>query len=451
MAPCMGGNNFLLTGYSLKNMFGDFFKTAYQAASNAGRTACDAVSSGVEKVGVAAKAAKDYTIEKANQAKNYTVEKANQAKNYGVEKASQVKNYGITKATEARDFVIDNALEAFMFVADHSTGMKEVIAGVSAEVVAGGPARMIPGSGTVRDKVRDAVTKKLNYQPVNRVSMPCPKCGNPVPDIQKDGKFMIPLEGGGCAMVDTPPQAPIDNEGKQGRLITYVNGIFTTSDDHCATLHALKNSTGASVFGVYNATESGKSAGLSLDVWQTDSDRQLILEANRGKEIAVGDGRNPAVDTLSEYISSQVAAGQKPEIWSHSQGGAALSLALYDARNALANGGAASEPLSGVTVKSFGSAAPQWPNGPTYEHYVHVDDPVPTALGLGRDPAAATSRAGKDANGNPGKVIYFSGNPGGPFETTNPKKGIPSVDSHDVQENYLKMEKQQNSPKTSTH
>ena len=44
----------------------------------------------------------------------------------------------------------------------------------------------------------------------------------------------------------------------------------------------------------------------------------------------------------------------------------------------------ASMDLSDVFVRSFGSASFEWPQGPYYEHFFHVDDIVPVSVGLGR-------------------------------------------------------------------
>jgi hypothetical protein len=96
--------------------------------------------------------------------------------------------------------------------------------------------------------------------------------------------------------------------------------------------------------------------------------------------------------------------------------------------------------LDGVQVKSFGSAAPQWPDGPSYEHYVHVNDFTPVAYGLGDQ--AANDRANAGSNST---VIRFSGSPaGGAFKTVNPDKNAPLSfeGNHHIVQTYLKMEKQ---------
>ena len=90
-----------------------------------------------------------------------------------------------------------------------------------------------------------------------------------------------------------------------------------------------------------------------------------------------------------------------------------------------------------------GAAAPQWVDGPQYEHYIHMSDPVPTLFGLGRNPAGDAALAGKGA-----KVIRFAGDVNGtaPFETADPQKKWlwSNADTHAVDKSYLKMEKQRN-------
>ena len=104
--------------------------------------------------------------------------------------------------------------------------------------------------------------------------------------------------------------------GEPPRDIVYVNGINTNRAAHCMTLKAIAEQTCARVIGIYNATE-----GAAQDALQTGQDRRLIKAANEGKVPRTQDGRNPAVDALGRFITSEVRSGRKPEIWAHSQGG----------------------------------------------------------------------------------------------------------------------------------
>jgi len=223
--------------------------------------------------------------------------------------------------------------------------------------------------------------------------------------------------------------------GKPPRTIFYVNGINTNRSTHCETLKQIGDMTCANVVGIYNATE-----GMPKDALQTGMDRSLIDQAADGRRNLAHDGRNPAVDTLSDLIVQETRAGRPPEIMAHSQGGAVTSLALYDANNTLKAGppGAANS-LAGTKVTSFGAAAPSWVQGPNYTHYVHVNDFTPINFGVGDHPSAAETGGGK--------LVKFSGEPGGPFSTDKLDKHIFAHPTkyHGIDDQlYLKMYDQQN-------
>jgi hypothetical protein len=225
--------------------------------------------------------------------------------------------------------------------------------------------------------------------------------------------------------------------GMPDRTIFHVNGITTQLKSYidkkgkyhmgfCDQLQNIANSTCATVVGVYNATEvpppeenPSKEAdavrkaaiaevlGTGKDLLQTAEDQRLIEGAAAGRRIPDSDGRNPAVDTLTEVIVQEARSGNNngTEISGHSQGGAIASLAFYQARQVWSDEGRGPQ-LPRFKVKSFGSAAPLWDDGQAYEHYVHVNDLTPVDFGLGDSPAGDKKRAGTDA-----RVIRFSGNP----------------------------------------
>lgn len=285
------------------------------------------------------------------------------------------------------------------------------------------------------------------------VACPLPPKGG-LSDLQADGWFMSPTNDGQCAL--TPPcagavQAREKAEvspcckaqraaGMAPRDIVYVNGIQNSQQEACATLHAIAEQTCARVIGVYNASAGKGKVGFMKDSAQTAQDRNLIKAAGEGKVAPTLDGRNPAVDTLFKTIYEDLKNKNAPEIWAHSQGGAVTSLALYDAKNTLAAETGSPDPLAGVKIKSMGSAAPQWPDGPEYEHYIHVNDFTPTSLGLGPD---ATKVATKKA-GNGAKVIRFSGDATSGFNDESPKKDwFPAnTANHGMEAVYIEMEKQ---------
>ena len=184
---------------------------------------------------------------------------------------------------------------------------------------------------------------------------------------------------------------------------------------------------------MYNATE-----GMSKDLLEVNEDRRLIKQAAGDKPALTGDGRNPSVDTLSDLIFTKVSQGQPPELWAHSQGGAITSLALYSAKNRLKMANLpGDDPLGGIQVTSMGSAAPSWPDGPSYEHYVNVNDLTPISFGLGTNPAGDAKNAGEGA-----KVIRFGGDPGQTITDHPAPQWFPSMTAHhDVAQTYLPMER----------
>ena len=161
--------------------------------------------------------------------------------------------------------------------------------------------------------------------------------------------------------------------GQAPKHIVYVNGIQNDKADQCVTLQKIANQTCAQVLGVHNATAGKDTSGFASDVWQTKGDRDLIARANAGKPVQTHDGRNPAVDSLSDVLFNSVQDGDPPEIYAHSQGGAIASLASYDANTGLKRAGYTSG-VSDVYVTSLASAAQSWPPTMRGKHFINVQD-----------------------------------------------------------------------------
>ncbi len=440
--------------------WGDTLKDAWNGATTAAKDAANAIGRGVETAAdwTVDKAVKgwDYTSEKAVQAWDYTSEKAVQAWDYTSEKAVQAWDYTSEKAVQAWDWTSEKAVQGWNWTSEKAaqgwdwTKQAGIDVYRGAVIVLGKGVAGLGGALNVWWKdlkkefarasdhlidVYNEIADLFGWDPIDAISeaSSC-ACGS-----ETDGAFVKD----GCVTTDDADAARADPvrpdagntccDGVAGkRTIFYVNGIKTDLKTHCATLQAIANSTCADVVGIYNATE-----GMVPDGLQTFGDRALIEQAASGKHTAL-DGRNPAVDTVSDMVYGEVLAGRPPpEIWAHSQGGAVTSLGLYSANNRLEAAGVFGG-LDGMKVKSFGSAAPRWVQGPNYEHYVHINDATPVIFGLGADAANDPSKAGG------GSVIRFAGRPGelvreGPkFKRT----GLELTDNHEIDSMYVPMQEQ---------
>lgn len=234
-----------------------------------------------------------------------------------------------------------------------------------------------------------------------------------VPDAEIfDGAFVV-ASATGCSVTPVAPgrsiagpmAAAIDEaRGRaplpdRDRVIVYVNGVSVTPEIQCETLAAIAAATGATVIGVHNATD-----GLATDLLQVLVQRELIMQRRSGGPATLlGNSKNGAVNTIRRIVlSSRLSGTTAPEIWAHSQGAVITSLALYEAGDMLKDGDKKS--IAGVKVVTFASAAPFFPSGPAYEHYLHTEDAIPRYTGLGRLDWFDEKKAGTNA-----KVIRFSG------------------------------------------
>lgn len=412
---------------------GSAFHAAWSVASDVAKASASAIATGAVAVGKGGVAASRWAAEKTVDAARWTEAETVAAAKWAEGKA-------VWGAQLAEDAAISRIRGTVKTVA--SPGLDLLGTGDQAAHDIGHKVN------AALDKVKSLFGHNSPSEPVQ----PCPL--NPSNNVDLDGT-LISYPRGKCGPVTSKGQElgpeSFDNaeanayqsqssccqnkrrNGMVPRTIVYVNGILTDKATHCTTLKAIGDATCAKVYGVYNATEGGY-----RDAVQTSQDRKLIAAADEGHAPPTGSGRNPAVDTLTQLVQSKRVNGEPLELWGHSQGGAVISLALYEAKNALVGYGIP-DGLKGVQVKSFGSAAPKWPNGPEYEHYVHINDFTPVTLGLG-DNNNGDSRAGDGA-----KVIRFSGDPkGGQFQTDNLQPTIPAKSAnHDVVDTYLKMEKQE--------
>ena len=258
----------------------------------------------------------------------------------------------------------------------------------------------------------------------------------PGADIE-DGAFVVAAKSG-CTVVPIRrdehvlPQmnGAIDraragrNLSDRERVIVYVNGMAVTPEIQCESMRAIAAATGATVIGVHNATN-----GIAKDGLEVLAQRELVMQRRSGGPLVhLGRSQNPAVSTVRRIVIGSAVNGVKPpEIWAHSQGGVIASLALYEARDVLSKQGKSIDEASVVT---FASAAPFFPSGPRYEHYVHTEDAVPRYTGLGRLGWFDDEKAGANA-----RVIRFSGERFFPEKA--PNAAAPDLSHHDILEIYV--------------
>ena len=416
--------------------WGSPFATAWNAATDTAKRAAQASAE-------TAKSAYDYVAKKSVQGYEYTKEKASQGYDYTKQKAHEAADYTKQKAHEAADYVNDKYASAKDSVRG---GLRS-----AADTALDKGSSALDKAGRAYDKAKRALGLQKAGSPVQ----PCPgSTGDGGTDKSRDGMIMVPQGPGKPCLAIAPgkgalaearakawknPASPcVRKSGEAPPNILFVNGIKNTQQDHCKAINLIAKQTCSTVTGVYNATE-----GFVTDAKQTGDDRRLVKAASKPGAPRSVDGRNPAVDTMRSLITDEIEAGNNPELWAHSQGGAVTSLALMEARNDLAVTTGNPDPLQGVKVKSFGAAAPQWTDGPDYEHFVHVNDPVPLTLGLGDDPARDAALAGKGA-----KVKRFSGkaSDSASYATDKLDKSLIPVnmDNHVFTDSYMKMEKQTN-------
>lgn len=430
--------------------------------------ATDVAKSTVTAAAKTAVSAYDYTKKSSIAAYKAAENAAVAAYDYAEDKAVAGYNYVEAKAIEGYNFAERKAVEGYELGKAAVVKTADVVIGVGKTVgnIVMADAALISRKASAAFA---AAKEAMGLNPAGSPTAPCPHqidAKTKYSDTDRDGWFIVP-QGDDKPCLAMPPGksssetnvrfkaaqsrvAPPMNDccqkkreaGLQPRNIVFVNGIQNDSEDHCATLKAIARQTCANVTGIYNATAGKGILGFLSDVLQTRKDRQLVETAAGARSSPTHDGRNPSVDTLTRVISKQAQEGKPQELWFHSQGAAVGSLALAQARNALAfqMGGS---PLANVEVKSFGGAAPMWVGVKRSQHFVHLNDPVPTLLGVGPDPSEAKFRAGATS-----RIVHFSGDPSStePFAVANRERSLmkTNLGNHGMIDSYLKMEKQQN-------
>ena len=183
-----------------------------------------------------------------------------------------------------------------------------------------------------------------------------------------DGNYM----GQDCPKSSkTPPVSGTKPKGCAGSgkafpKIIYTNGINTSAEAACTTMHKIADTRCAEVIGIYNATD-----GIGGDV----------VNANRKIN---GDESDPAAQSLARLVQSMAARGEQINIYAHSEGGlnAQTGLRVAQQRMLVTNGPEYTDKaMQGIHVNSFGTAQLGWPPGPNYRQFTNDSDPVPGLIG----------------------------------------------------------------------
>lgn len=200
-------------------------------------------------------------------------------------------------------------------------------------------------------------------------------------DRDSDGSFLLP--NGKFASVksnidDIPKFSPRRRTLESEEPIIAVNGVANTPHQVSRWATVLAGITGKPIVPIYNLT-----FGMVSDVAQAMGDRMNLA-------------RNPCVQSLTSIVAEAVRDGRPLHIIAHSQGALIVSQALFEVSSQLEhvkklNPEQVAERLSAITVETLGGAAPSFPKGPKYRHFVHEGDPV--AVFLGVTPAIASSGA----------------------------------------------------------
>jgi hypothetical protein len=359
--------------------FGGFLSNLVDSASSAAKSAAESVANGASYVGGKVADGAQYVADKTVQGAQYVADKTVQGAQYVADKTVQGAQYVADKTVQGAQYVGEKATQAANWAADTATeGARRALrggiggaAGVAGDVTSG-IHDAAEGVKNTYNKIKSVFTNKPPEQP-------CVNCTGK--DVDHDG-VLVGYKDGKCVPITNKGQSitpedikeakragynPVNNAsnypddpkrstsdatkaccekctaGEPPRTIFYVNGINNSRTDHCNTLKQIGDSTCATVVGIYNATE-----GTAKDLYQTTQERSLIDQAEGGRTDLAGDGRNPAVDTLSDLVVMETRANRPPEIFAHSQGGAITSLALYDEGQQLRSGSAVMGPRAQI-------------------------------------------------------------------------------------------------------
>lgn len=221
----------------------------------------------------------------------------------------------------------------------------------------------VPGAGTVANA------------PAKTVDAASFTAAKPLPDGQSDKAYDgTVLAGDGhnypAGSIDGVPAFKPNNGKTATDTIVFVNGIGSSRKNDQGQCQTVANATGCNVIGIDNATE-----GSLKDLIQSAGD-------------IIHSGGDKSVNSLSQLIYSKMMAGQPLHIMGYSQGAIITSRAITDAQNRMMLEGHLTQAQvqqkmhSLLSVETVGGAAPSYPNGPKYVHYLNSWDGVERLVGL---------------------------------------------------------------------
>lgn len=190
-------------------------------------------------------------------------------------------------------------------------------------------------------------------------------------DRQYDGNFVAANGSNPASTNFQQLQAVAPNNGVEAdETVVLVNGIMTDLALQREDMQALAN-TGKNVVGIHNAT-----AGLFHDLAECVEDK-----------LSFKSSKNPATLTTVDLLHDSLKDEKPLHLVGHSQGALILSSAISIVKHDLQSQGMseaqAEKALNQIKVTTFGGAAQNYPDGPSYTHVVNKADVVPMGSGIG--------------------------------------------------------------------
>jgi pimeloyl-ACP methyl ester carboxylesterase len=159
-----------------------------------------------------------------------------------------------------------------------------------------------------------------------------------------------------------PAVKPNNGKTPTGETVVFINGMGSNAGDAEGECQQIANRTGESVINLHNSTD-----GFLSDLGQSMGD-------------FFGAGKNAAVDSLTQIVYQHLKDGEPLHLVGHSQGGLIISRALTNAKLLLQKDGMsaaqATAAMGNLKVETYAGAAPSYPDGPKYVHYIDDADPV---------------------------------------------------------------------------